>query len=330
MFACRDNWWFRKAAGKVGVDFEHIFSMDEDDPLIHDPVLLKKLAPSRLVVGMPPQNNAAWNRAYKAMDPEAQVIVQVSDDFEPPDGWDNIILERLARVGGIHRPLVMGVGDPHFTPPYSGDGLMTIIIATRSYLEKVGGFLLYPEYMSVFSDNDFTDAAALNDVLVDAYDINFFHHWHGSDADPLRDETHCRHMTTECNQYGGQVWGCRQWAGFSDVKIHDGPVDWEKNICPDYPGGIRDIVIAQRKNRIARGMPGAEIEQLDFPEGSFQRAWIEGRWREARDGIEEVMGKYHLRACGGRFLMHGAHFMWYKATELLQDKPLVGVREVHK
>jgi len=327
MFACRDGWWFKKASGN---DFEHIFSMDEDDPLTKDPDVLRKIAPSRLVVGMPPQNNEAWNRAYSAIDPSSKVVVQVSDDFEPPSGWDAIILDRLNKAGGLDKQLVLGVADPHFTPSYSGDGLMTIIIATKSYLERIGGFLLYPEYPSVFSDNDFTDKASLDCVMVDAYDVCFIHHWHGSDSDPLRDDTHRRHMTTSCNQFGGQIWGCRWWSGMSDVKLHDAPTDWVKNICPDYPGGVRDIVIKQREHRISIGMPGENIEQLDFAEGDPRRAWIQGDWKTARDGIEEIMGKYHLKACNRRFLMHGAHFIWHKCTEILKDKPLVGVRDVHK
>ena len=41
-------------------------------------------------------------------------------------------------------------------------------IMTRPYYERLG-YLLYPIYPSVYSDNDLTQTAMLDDALVDVY-----------------------------------------------------------------------------------------------------------------------------------------------------------------
>jgi len=411
---------------------EYIFGADADDAQLIE-ALEREIAsgtrikmPTKLVVGPADQgNNGCWNNCYDHS--SGQIILQMSDDFECPTDWATRIGAKINDAGGVSKPLVVGVGDPHWTvggscvdagapPPYSGDGLMSIYIATKAYLEKVGGFILHPDYISVFSDAELPQKAALDDCLVDAYeDVHFYHHWHGGESDPKRDETYFRHLTTHCNDVGRQVLGNRYWGACADIYKERFPHDRdmrmvEEGIAPEPMPEIRDKILLY--NRIfnlerwlnssactatipktlgaetftagsgrtsltelasvigAAEAAGGEVEDLckaiagatgvgvaspgvvglavtvanrkhntvknKPPEGNdvssvVRRAWLEGRWKTCRDALVPLMAKYHLNpnVCGGRFLFHAAHHMWYTCTEQLGDKPLVGVREHH-
>ena len=411
---------------------EYIIGADEDDVEMIA-ALQREIAsgarikcPTKLVVGPKNQgNNGCWNNCYDHSDPSTKIILQMSDDFECPPHWDARIGEKINAAGGVDKPLVVGVGDPHWTiggscvehgapPPYSGDGLMSIYIATRAYIEKVGGFILHPDYISVFSDAELPQKAALDDCLVDAYeDIHFYHHWHGGETDPQRDETYFRHLTTHCNDVGRQVLGNRYFGACADIYKEKFPYDRdmtlpEEGIAPEPLTAIRDKILLymnifnlerwMRSNACTAAVPTAlvakqftagsgrdsvtelasllgvasmievpntvdgfcrviadatgagvlhpsvvglatavanrkhlTVKNKPFPADSVQAKWLAGDWKGCRDQLVPLMNKYHQNpaCCGGRFLFHLAHHMWYTCTEQLGDKPLVGVREYH-
>jgi hypothetical protein len=318
---------YRKAINKASNPdaIEWIFAMDEDDTtreLVYLDINSGIPAMSKICMVVGPKgqgNNGAWNLAYMATNEQSKVIVQMSDDFEPPDKWDELIQERLTRVGSLDEQMVLGVADPHFTPVYSGDGLMTIFIATRAYIDRCGYLgILYPEYPSLFSDNDLTDKAALDGVLVDGYDIPFLHHWHGAPSDPKRDDTYSRHATTWHNHEGIKVWEARKWMCFPDVDwLPEGEEDTRKPVemgfsPPDGP------YLELYRHRVDRGFK--HLLNRPFPQGSWKEAWIRGDYKTAREGVEHLLNRYHCAACGGRFMMHGGQFIWVKCTEKIGDK----------
>ena len=407
---------------------EYLIGLDADD--VELLVLLEAeiasgnrlRVPTKLVVGPADQgNNGCWNNCYDKSDSASKIVLQMSDDFECPPNWDTRIGDKINAAGGVDKPLVVGVGDPHWTiggscvehgapPPYSGDGLMSIYIATRAYIEKVGGFILHPDYISVFSDAELPQKAALDDCLVDAYeDIHFYHHWHGGENDPQRDETYFRHLTTHCNDVGRQVLGNRYYGACADIYKEKFPHDRdmtlpEEGIAPVGLEPLRDKILLymqifnlerwMRSSLCAVTIPqvtatftdgsgrdnitemasvlgvaeraGADVDALccaaagvagtsphapeviilatavanrkhltvknkPFPADSVQAKWLAGDWKACRDQLVPLMNKYHQNpaCCGGRFLFHLAHHMWYTCTEQLGDKPLVGVREYH-
>ena len=408
-------------------DIEYIIGADEDDTEMIAALQreiesgARTKCPTKLVVGPKNQgNNGCWNNCYE--NSTGKIVLQMSDDFECPLNWASRIGEKINANGGVDAPLVVGVGDPHWmedtsaveapggTPPYSGDGLMSIYIATRAYLEKVGGFVLHPDYISVFSDAELPQKAALDDCLVDAYeDIHFYHHWHGGETDPKRDETYYRHLTTHCNDVGRQVLGNRYYGACADIYKEKFPHDRdmtlpEEGIAPAPLTAIRDKILLYmnifnlerwiKSSACTAAIPsvveqftpgsghdsitklasvigvvehqGADLDGLceviagaigcgglhtqvvtlatavanrkhltvknkPFPADSVQAAWLRGDWLDCRTRLVPLMNKYHQNpaVCGGRFLFHLAHHMWYTCTEQLGDKPLVGVREHH-
>lgn len=147
-------------AAKNADAIEHIFAIDAEDaasePLqIFRHVLVKKSNAGSV---------AAWNLA--ASHSSGGILVQVSDDFHPPLHWDVAI---LARLPDSTKPAVLAVHDGHRI-----DSLLCIAILTRArYLAT--GYLFHPGFFSVFSDNHFTRAATLDNVIVDGRDLTFRH-----------------------------------------------------------------------------------------------------------------------------------------------------------
>jgi len=420
MFWRAYDWCVTRAAHP---DIEYIIGADDDDVEMIAALEREIKAgtrikcPTKLVVGPKGQgNNGCWNNCYEHS--TGKIIIQMSDDFECPKDWASRIGAKINAAGGVDKPLVVGIGDPHFMddssaydapgglPPYSGDGLLSFYIATRAYIEQVG-FLLHPHYISVFSDTELAQKAALDGCFVDAYeDIHFYHHWHGNPTDPKRDETYFRHLTTHCNNVGQQVLGNRFWAGCPDIYKETFPesrdmTDPSEGICPAPMPVIRDkILMYQRVFTIERFLRDYEgklpvatkaktatkgsgfdtvtvlsgvvgilgprpelgevaaavgkatelpathpivasvaeavhirqmttVKNKPFAVGSYRKAWLDGDWKTCRDYVAGLMARYHQVYCGGRFLFHAGHHLWYTCTKELGDKPLVGVREHH-
>lgn len=151
--------WMAKAHDPWAVQW--IFSVDDDD------ATAAKLAAFQPVKG-PGGCVAAWNRAAEKA--QGDVLVQMSDDWDPPQDWDKLILERL---GDTSRPAVLAVSDG-----FRKDGLLCMAILTRARYEQQGRVMFAPEYdesSGIFSDNEYSLRAARDGVIVDARDLVFRH-----------------------------------------------------------------------------------------------------------------------------------------------------------
>jgi hypothetical protein len=118
---------------------------------------------------------AGWNRAAEVS--SGRVLIVASDDCFPPRDWDVGLLAALPDLTG---EWALDVGTPDNV---DAPGLITFPIVTRAYYERpgrggCGGRLLYPEYLSLGNDDDFTDYARRDGVVVDARHLKFEHrHW---------------------------------------------------------------------------------------------------------------------------------------------------------
>jgi hypothetical protein len=107
---------------------------------------------------------AAWNAAAAAS--RGDVLVQLSDDWAPPRDWDREILKHM---GDVHQSRVLAVSDGH-----RQDRLLCMAILTRKrFVEQ--GWMFYPGYTSLYSDNEFTYRAYRDGVVVEARDLVFEH-----------------------------------------------------------------------------------------------------------------------------------------------------------
>lgn len=174
MAAAAQQKWMNRAADPDAV--EHIFGLDADDPTSCFLNVFQHVYVSGN--GGPV---AAWNAC--AAKSAGQILVQLSDDWEPPMHWDKLILDA---IGDTSKPAVLAVSDGH-----RKDDLLCMAILTRARY-KQQGYLFHPEFFSMHSDNWFTECAFRDGVVIDARDRLTFEHLHPVFGKGEMDETYAR------------------------------------------------------------------------------------------------------------------------------------------
>lgn len=169
---CRKE-WLRRAKNPDAI--EHIFAIDHDD----EASLPLCLANHTIVLSG--GCVGAWNAAAKKS--RGEVLVQVSDDFEPPMGWDELI---LAELGDLSESKVLAVSDGN-----RKDDLLCMSILTRKRYEEQG-YLYHPEFFSMYSDTWFSHKAFMDGAVIDARDRLVFNHYHPLFGKGEWDETYKR------------------------------------------------------------------------------------------------------------------------------------------
>jgi hypothetical protein len=202
--------WMEKAANQDAI--EHIFALDADDA-----ESLQYLTLWRNVVVAPGGGPVrAWNAAAEACN--GHVLIQLSDDWDPPMGWDQIILDR---IGDTSKPAVLQVSDGFRT-----DNLLCMAILTRArYIEQ--GYLFHPDFFSMYSDDWFSECARRDGVVIDARDV-VFEHLHPAFGKAEMDATYARSNDSAHYKAGkrhldrlrvGAItsWDVQGWCDFRDL-----------------------------------------------------------------------------------------------------------------
>jgi hypothetical protein len=155
--AARELWLSRADNPK---QIEHIFAFDSDDEESE-----KMLSGYRHIeVTEPAGCVRAWNEAAEFS--TGKILVQLSDDWIPPHGWDT---ELIKRIGDTKVPSVLAISDGH-----RKDDLMCMAICTRAYYEQDGTFF-HPGFKSVYSDTWFSYMAYQRKAVIQARDFVFYH-----------------------------------------------------------------------------------------------------------------------------------------------------------
>jgi glycosyltransferase involved in cell wall biosynthesis len=165
--------WFNKAKNPDAI--EHIFGLDDDD--MHGAFLsVHNHAVAKGIGGCV----AAWNAAAEKA--QGEILIQLSDDWNPPMHWDQIIIDA---IGDTSESKVLAISDGHRTDKL----LCMAILTSKRYRQQ--GFMFHPEFFSVYSDNYFTDKAYQDGVIIEARDI-VFEHLHPIFGKAEWDETYAR------------------------------------------------------------------------------------------------------------------------------------------
>ena len=149
--------WFNRAKNPDAI--EHIFGLDGDDP--HGALLAVH---NHVVTNGSAGSVAAWNAA--AQKAQGEILIQLSDDWNPPMHWDQIIIDA---IGDTSESKVLAISDGHRT-----DSLLCMAILTHKRYQQQG-FMFHPEFFSVYSDDYFTKKAYDEGVVIEARDIVFEH-----------------------------------------------------------------------------------------------------------------------------------------------------------
>lgn len=190
--------WAAKRSGDH--EIEHILSVDADDPQFEDYGALASRLHLLLIVH--PNRTMIEAANTGARHATGDLLVLVSDDFGCPEHWDRTLVDR---VDG--RPLAaVLVGDA------VSSRIMTLPVLTRGYYRQLG-YVYYPGYQSMFADDDLTEIAARDGVLVDARDV-VFPHRHYTINLSSEDATYARQNSMEAWWFGWSLFQQRRISRF--------------------------------------------------------------------------------------------------------------------
>ena len=147
-------------AAQKPLEVEWLFMVDHDDPIDYTPHQAIRCNPGGII--------NAWNQGAKLA--KADIIVQMSDDWSPPRHWDASI---CSLIGSKTSDAVLAVSDGYRT-----DKLLCMAILNKKRLETQGGWLFHPDYQEsdgLYSDNEFTERAYQDGVVIEARDLKFVH-----------------------------------------------------------------------------------------------------------------------------------------------------------
>ena len=145
---------------KNPLEVEWLFVVDHDDPQDYTPHQALRANPGGIV--------NAWN--YGAKQAKGEILIQMSDDWSPPRHWDALI---STAMGATNEEKVLAISDGLRT-----DKLLCMAILTQKRLEKQGGYMFHPDYQEsdgIYSDNEFTERAYGDEVVIEAKEIQFKH-----------------------------------------------------------------------------------------------------------------------------------------------------------
>jgi len=185
-----------------GHDFDYTLSLDADDPALKEYEReFEGIWPGPLIT-----HNTSVVEATNiaAQNSKGDILIYLTDDFECPPNWVELINER---IGNTEQLVVLKVDDclQQFRV-----GVLTIPIMTRALYKKLGYFF-HPSYKSMHVDVDLYETCKRLNVIKYCPDLKFPHH-HVSNGKAEMDETY-RRSTAHWNQ-GLKVMAERRRLGF--------------------------------------------------------------------------------------------------------------------
>ena len=154
---------------------------------------------------------AGWNRAARLS--TGKILMLVSDDYFPPMHWDSLVIEA---IGDVSRETVLWVRNVAYIP----QNIVTLWhhlichpIMTRAYYERLGYFF-HPSFHGRGCDNEFTEVAQRDRVIIDAREKLFFIHQDLHPAYEPLEENEANAKVSEHYQKDWETYLARQRAGF--------------------------------------------------------------------------------------------------------------------
>jgi hypothetical protein len=149
----------------------------------------------------------AWNAAGAVA--SGLFLITVADDFFPIPEWDEAILRRMP---DLSQPAVLHVGELE-----GDDALLYHSFLTQTYYKRLG-CLFWPEYDGMYADNEFTDKAYRDGVVIDARDLKF-NHRHPAYGTRAQDALGERHQAKWAYDLGREVYERRKAQGFPGYPV---------------------------------------------------------------------------------------------------------------
>lgn len=245
------------------------------------------------------EDKLVWNTARRCMVDSVniaakastgRILIVIADDQYPCEEWDERLKWAIdnqlsqAELGNIERlhpepapgyTVEVSTG----TPNEHERGMIVMPILSRARYERLG-YIFYPEYESMYADNDFYEHAKQDGCIIDARHLMFPHRhpWNeavarGANAEErnaalLSDEAYAAQNRLEAYRIGQQVLGWRRELKFQSRPIQNGfnPYDPARASAPQTlssPGnGARPVPGKQVRGSIALALPGENFSGL--------------------------------------------------------------------
>ena len=206
--------WEERASDKH--EIEYIMSIDVDEPdslgYATNTKIIKESKKFNTLVLVNENRSIvdAVNRGAHAA--TGDMLVVMSDDFECPPNWD-YVLQTAVEFFGNSEYLIM-VDD--CVPVHQKLDICTLPVLSRSWFQKYG-YVYYPEYFSMFCDNDMTLRAKRDHVLLDVRHLISFQHNHFICGRNPKDETYTRETNADAFRDGEILLNTRVASGFVDT-----------------------------------------------------------------------------------------------------------------
>lgn len=204
---------------------EYILCIDERWGFAADDVILSHRQPLR------PQDRVIWNtgrRCYvdgvnlAAQASSGAILIVNADDQYPCEKWDEKVLNILYETGNDDR---MGLPDSiggdfvisvsTNTPQEHERHIMVMPILSRERYERFG-WVFYPEYESMYADNDFAAMAKRDGCIIDARHLVFPHkHW--INGQRSQDEQDRAQNSKQAYDEGAKLFAARRRINFSGI-----------------------------------------------------------------------------------------------------------------
>ncbi len=156
-------------------------------------------------------STTAWNEAAALS--QGKVLIMVADDLRPPPHWDTELLKVIPEPDA---EFVIEVSSAKLP---DAARLMVAYLLSRKRYESLG-YVINPEYIGIYADNEFGDHARLDGVVIDARHLQFrhFHPYYGDGLFP-RDAVYDAGNTSEAVVQGLALYTKRKAAGFPRVLV---------------------------------------------------------------------------------------------------------------
>jgi len=144
------------------------------------------------------------------------ILIVVADDQFPCEHWDTLIKSDGAPGLTAHRQEFV-VWAPTGTPSEYERGIIVMPIMSRALYER-WGYVMYPGYESMYSDNDLCEHAKAEGVLIEARHLPVFPHKHFLFTPGVKvDAAYEAQNRSEAYVLGERLLHARRANGFKDV-----------------------------------------------------------------------------------------------------------------
>lgn len=197
------TYWYNRIGGDIN-NVEYILSVDLSDPKQDEYINTFNSIPfSKKKLFVSENDTVVQATNIAARESTGDILIYLSDDFHCPSNWDELVKSKINN----RIPILLKVDDCY--QRFDKD-VLTIPIMNRRLYERLGYFW-YPEYRSMFVDQDLYWVAKHLGAIVLAPELKF-EHMHPVAGKGKHDETYQR-STLNWDQ-GKALYHRRQQTGF--------------------------------------------------------------------------------------------------------------------